>query len=149
MYAICFAAMLRLKQLQPILWQCAKQPFSTSQPGPEVIQITPRVSLFDQDVHVKVQGLPSQSKVTLHASTELEWQRKPVQFVACSHHITGLTGEVDLMTDASLGGSYTGLCIGWSLYLENGFSFPLIAPLQLLITEAYSVCPSVAGHKVY
>ncbi|KAK7104525.1 bile acid-CoA:amino acid N-acyltransferase-like isoform X2 [Littorina saxatilis] len=97
----------RLKQLQPIILRCAHpHSFSTQ---PEVIQVTPKVSLFDQKVHIKVQGLPSKTKVTLHATTQQEWRRKPVEFKSCSHYVTSDDGDLDLNRDVSVGGTYTGL----------------------------------------
>ncbi|KAK7477467.1 hypothetical protein BaRGS_00031291 [Batillaria attramentaria] len=75
----------------------------------EVTLEVPKVSLFDQKIQVRVQGLPSSAEVTLHLTTEQEWRRSPALFVSCSHHIASRTGEVDLNTDPSLGGSYTGV----------------------------------------
>ena len=74
----------------------------------EAIQVTPKVSLFDQKVHIRVQGLPKKTKVTVHASTQQEWRKKPVEFTSCSHYITSDEGDLDLARDASVGGTYTG-----------------------------------------
>ncbi|KAK7477466.1 hypothetical protein BaRGS_00031290 [Batillaria attramentaria] len=90
---------------------------STTHTG--VIQVTPKVSLFDQKVHIKVQGLSSNAKVTLHLATEQEWRRSPALFVSCSHHVARQTGELDLNTDSSLGGTYTGvdpMGLFWSMH---------------------------------
>ncbi|XP_025104979.1 acyl-coenzyme A amino acid N-acyltransferase 2-like isoform X2 [Pomacea canaliculata] len=73
------------------------------------ICINPIISLFDEKVHIRIQGLPAETKVTVKASVEHEWKRLPVTFVSCSHFITSLAGEVDLANDTSLGGSYTGV----------------------------------------
>lgn len=98
----------RLRQLQPILQRCTQRPFFPQPAQSELIQVTPKVSLFTDKVHIKVQGLPSKAKVTLHAMTEHEWRRKPAQFVSCSHYVASHSGEVDLQKDASVGGTYTG-----------------------------------------
>ncbi|KAK7104520.1 acyl-coenzyme A thioesterase 5-like [Littorina saxatilis] len=99
----------RLRQLQPILQRCTQRPFFPQPAQSELIQVTPKVSLFTDKVHIKVQGLPSKAKVTLHAMTEHEWRRKPAQFVSCSHYVASHSGEVDLQKDASVGGTYTGV----------------------------------------
>ena len=106
------AAARRLKQLYPILWQCAQQPATPSHCSsiqPEVIQVIPKVSLFDQKVNIKVQGLPSRTEVTVHAATQQEWRKKPVVFMSCGHFVTSDDGDLDLDRDASLGGTYTGI----------------------------------------
>ncbi|XP_076464834.1 acyl-coenzyme A amino acid N-acyltransferase 1-like [Babylonia areolata] len=62
----------------------------SSQPDP--IQVTPKVSLFDQKVHIKVQGLPTKAKVTLHATTQAQWHRQPVTFTSCGHYVSSEEG---------------------------------------------------------
>ncbi|KAK7477483.1 hypothetical protein BaRGS_00031307 [Batillaria attramentaria] len=103
----------RLRHLHHILQRSVQlqpcQTFSTLTSVPDLIQVTPRVSLFDEKVHIRVQGLPSNAKVTLSAATQQEWRREPVLFASCSHHVATETGEVDLNTNRSLGGSYTGV----------------------------------------
>ncbi|XP_076464801.1 bile acid-CoA:amino acid N-acyltransferase-like [Babylonia areolata] len=79
----------------------------SSQPDP--IQVTPKVSLFDQKVHIKVQGLPTKAKVTLHATTQAQWHRQPVTFTSCGHYVSSEEGDLDLSRDASVGGVYTGV----------------------------------------
>lgn len=106
----------RLQQLYPILQRCAAHQFYSTQS--DAIQVTPKVSLFDQPVHIKVQGLPSNAKVTLHSCTQQEWRQKPVEFMACSQFITNEKGELDLARDPSLNGTYTGvepMGLFWSL----------------------------------
>lgn len=97
--------------------------FSTLQNDVIQMQVTPRVSLFDQKVHIRVQGLPTNAKITMHLSTEQEWRRAPVLFVSCSHHVSSQTGEVDLSNNPSLGGTYTGIDpmgLFWSLHSSPG-----------------------------
>lgn len=75
-----------------------------------VIQISPSISLFDQNILVKLQSLPRNAKVTLFARVEQDWRRSPAVFASCSHHVTSDSGCVDLEKDASMGGTYTGKC---------------------------------------
>lgn len=119
-FSYFLSAAARLRQLCPILHRHAQRPptHSHSQAQalsthPEVIQVTPKVSLFDQKVHIKIKGLPSKAKVTLHATTRQEWRRKPVEFMSCSHYITSSDGDLDLNRDASVGGTYTGMQVFW------------------------------------
>ncbi|XP_076464830.1 bile acid-CoA:amino acid N-acyltransferase-like [Babylonia areolata] len=79
----------------------------SSQPDP--IHVTPKVSLFDQKVHIKVQGLPTKAKVTLYATTQAQWRRQPVTFTSCGHYVSSEEGDLDLSRDASVGGTYTGV----------------------------------------
>ncbi|XP_070181668.1 acyl-coenzyme A thioesterase 1-like isoform X2 [Littorina saxatilis] len=109
MVRLQFSAARRLRQLEPILQRCLQQSFSTQPAQSGLIKVTPKVSLFTDKVHIKVQGLPSKAKVTLHAMTEHEWRRKPAQFVSCSHYVARHSGEVDLQKDGSVGGTYTGV----------------------------------------
>lgn len=110
---LCFLlAAVRLRQLYSIFLQHTQRALATSHASstsPEVIQVIPKVSLFDQKVHIKAQGLPSQAKVTLHLATQQEWRRKPVEFMSCSHYVTSNHGDLDLNRDASVGGTYTGI----------------------------------------
>ncbi|XP_076442148.1 acyl-coenzyme A thioesterase 1-like isoform X2 [Babylonia areolata] len=116
------SAASRLRQLHPVLWPCTlQQPpndgllFSTET---DHIQVTPRVSLFDQKVEVRVHGLPSKAKVTLHVRTHQEWRRKLAVFRSCGHFVAGDNGDLDLSRDASVGGTYTGvdpMGLFWSL----------------------------------
>ncbi|KAL8622877.1 hypothetical protein ACOMHN_026998 [Nucella lapillus] len=106
------ASSRRLHQLQLILkrlhsHQSSITPTTPLQQG--VIQVTPKVSRFDQKVHIKVKGLPKEVKVTLHASTKTEWRRRTVPYMSCGHYVTNAAGEVDLWKDASVGGSYQGV----------------------------------------
>lgn len=110
----------RLRHLYHIIQQsvesqsCCTSPTSHS----ASIEVTPCVSLFDQKVHIKVNNLPSNGKVTLHLMTEQEWRRSPALFVSCSHHIASQSGEIELDTSPSIGGSYTGvdpMGLFWSL----------------------------------
>ncbi|KAL8622875.1 hypothetical protein ACOMHN_026996 [Nucella lapillus] len=115
------SASCRLRILQPVLRQCTLLPSSLSatfSDHTDHIQVTPRVSLFDQKVHVKVHDLPSKAKVTLHMTTEQEWRRKPAMFRSCGSFVTSDAGDLDLQRDGSLGGTYTGLDpmgLFWSL----------------------------------
>ena len=77
-------------------------------PVPDLFKVSDKVSLFDRKVELRVQGLPSGVKVTLHGAVEREWRREPVQFVSYAHYVTDEQGQVDLSTDASFGGTYTG-----------------------------------------
>ncbi|KAL8586299.1 hypothetical protein ACOMHN_058679 [Nucella lapillus] len=98
----------RLQQVQQIL--CRQGSFSaSSNPQSIIIHVTPEVSRLDEKVCIRVQGLPSESNVTVHAWTESLWQGKAVQFGSCGHYVTSSTGEVDLGKDASVGGTYTGV----------------------------------------
>lgn len=110
--AISPTALKRLQVLSNIIYHsCQLQPLHTSTTStfmPLGICINPIISLFDEKVHIRIQGLPAETKVTVKASVEHEWKRLPVTFVSCSHFITSLAGEVDLANDTSLGGSYTG-----------------------------------------
>ena len=111
-----FSAAARLRQLCPILHRHTQRSLTHSQAlstCPEVIQVTPKVSLFDQKVHIRIKGLPSKAKVTLHATTQQEWRKKPVEFMSCSHYITSSDGDLDLNQDASVGGTYTGMQVFW------------------------------------
>ena len=112
MYFLLSAAASRLRQLYPILQRCVHRASAHSHAlstQPDVIQVTPKVSLFDQKVHIRVEGLPSNAEVTLHATTHLEWRKKPVQFMSCSQYVTSGDGDLDLNRDASVGGTYTGI----------------------------------------
>jgi hypothetical protein len=73
------------------------------------IDVTPKVSLFDQDIKVKVRGLASNVKVTIQACVHHEWRKKPIVFASYGHFVSGKMGEVDLQRDSSLGVTFTGV----------------------------------------
>ncbi|XP_076464426.1 bile acid-CoA:amino acid N-acyltransferase-like isoform X2 [Babylonia areolata] len=111
----------RLRQLLPVLQPCASPPPDYSGPFSTHtihIHVTPKVSLFDQKIHVRVHGLPSKAKVTLHVRTDQEWRQTPAVFRSCGHFVTSDNGDLDLNRDASVGGTYTGvdpMGLFWSL----------------------------------
>ncbi|KAK7477484.1 hypothetical protein BaRGS_00031308 [Batillaria attramentaria] len=82
------------------------------------IRVSPGVTLFDQNVHIRVEGLIKHSKVTLQAWSFTEWRRKEVLFLSHGHFYADQDGVVDLDRDPSLGGTYTGvdpMGLFWSL----------------------------------
>lgn len=91
-----------------VLKRCSHSASLVPSTSPVTLSVTPSVSQFDEKVHIQVRGLPSKVKVTLHASTEQEWQRKPAQFVSCAHYLSSGEGQVDVAADHSQGGTYTG-----------------------------------------
>ncbi|XP_076441664.1 acyl-coenzyme A amino acid N-acyltransferase 1-like isoform X2 [Babylonia areolata] len=97
----------RLHQIQQVL--CTQRSFFSTPKPNKVIQVTPEVSCFDQKVSIRLQGLPSQTKVTVHALTESVWNRQTIQFGSCGHYTTSQTGAVDLEKDRCEGGTYTGV----------------------------------------
>ncbi|KAK7104524.1 bile acid-CoA:amino acid N-acyltransferase-like isoform X2 [Littorina saxatilis] len=111
----------RLRQLQLMLQKCSQsqkhasqsqqrffpaKSFSTYQP---VIKVTPKVSLFDQEVLITVHGLTRKAKVTLQAWIQHEWRREKVVFASYGHFVASEQGEVDLSKDSPVGGTFTGI----------------------------------------
>lgn len=110
---LLFPASIRLRQLHSVLRQPSSQQtlsHTTPPPTPDLFKVTPKVSLFDQKIDIRVHGLPSKVKVTLHAVVEATWRRERVQFASCGHYVTDEHGMVDVSKDESLGGTYAGIC---------------------------------------
>ena len=100
------SASSRLRQILLLLNPCAVQvsirhssscpssapsrvpPEPIPHPVPDLFKVSHKVSLFDRKVELRVQGLPSGVKVTLHGAVERERRGEPVQFVSYAHYVT-------------------------------------------------------------
>lgn len=88
--------------------------------GRSVISVEPSSSLIDDEVRIHVSGLKANQAVTLEARIVAE---KNEEFESHAHFIACKDGRVDVYSDASLGGSYSGISrmgLLWSMKPASG-----------------------------
>ena len=79
------------------------------------LTVTPAVGQFDQPVRIRVRGLSSHAKVTLQGWSHSRWYGTEVVLVSHGHFYTDQQGNLDLDNDPSLGGTYTGRWVGFTV----------------------------------
>ena len=62
--------------------------------------------LIDEPLKVKINGLNNQQTITIHATIK----EGGIVFESCCCYMADDSGEIDLSTQPSLSGSYTGTC---------------------------------------
>ena len=72
------------------------------------IDVNPKTSQFDQPVGIQVRNLGPHCKVTVQGSIRSKWRGEEMVLVSHAHLYTDQHGSLDLNTDPSLSGSYTG-----------------------------------------
>lgn len=90
-------------------------PSNCGRRGLASVSVTPAASLADQPAKIAVSGLAPSQEVTVRALVVSEHGSL---FDSCAHYQANKQGEVDLVTDSSRGGDYTGLepmGLFWSL----------------------------------
>lgn len=73
------------------------------------IQITPSISMFDENISIIAHGFKSHEMITIQAWTQYSWRQKEVLFVSHGHFYADQNGQLDLQKIPSLGGSYKGI----------------------------------------
>ncbi|GFR70430.1 acyl-coenzyme A thioesterase 1 [Elysia marginata] len=88
--------------------------------GPSIV-VEPRVALYDEEVIILLQNFPPQTKVTLHGQVVQLYNK--IVFASCGHYLSDSTGQINVATDTSEGGTYAGvepMGILWSLQAAPG-----------------------------
>ncbi|XP_046364219.2 acyl-coenzyme A thioesterase 1-like isoform X1 [Haliotis rufescens] len=100
------------------------------------LTVSPRVALVDEKVCIEARGLRPSQRVTLHASL-----KERAEFAACGHFTADQHGSINLTTQASCGGTYTGvdgMGLMWSMTPAPGES-PTARLSKRDVAEPFSV----------
>ena len=65
-----------------------------------------QIALYDEDVRITLHNFPPQEKVTLLG--QFVQLSSKIEFASCGHYVSSSAGQIDLSTDASKGGTYSG-----------------------------------------
>ena len=71
-----------------------------------MLNLTKQVALYDEEVRISLHNFPPQAKVTLHG--QVVQLHSKIAFASCGHYLSNKSGQIDLCTDASQGGTYSG-----------------------------------------
>ena len=94
-----------------------------------MLKINQNPSLMDQEIEISISNLQPGQRITLHCRTK---ERKTC-FVSHAQFTANMSGDVNLISDASLAGSYTGISsmgIFWSMQPVDDKG--VFAPLRYL-----------------
>ena len=92
------------RRLQALQNHIMKASTSTGLHSSPNLVVTPKTSLIDQKVHIRLHGLEPNQRIRLVASV----RENSIWFESSGLFIASDAGEIDLNRDPSLGGTYTG-----------------------------------------